>query len=394
MKKYCCRLTLFIFLYTYCAKVVATLPTSVTIPNDLIFADFFPYCCDNGESARFVGQWSLYNQGQAIPLFEKNVSGSGSFLINNDYLEYARYRADMKAPEAWAIRTDASSVIIAVIDSGVNYLHPDLTSNLWVNEAELHGKPEIDDDGNGVIDDIYGASVENGGQLITGDPMDTGGHGTSIAGIIGAVGNNSYGITSICWKARIMAVRCEHFSPEEIAVAIRYAIQNGARIINMSLGTWYESAEERSAFEEAERAGVIIVLSAENGGNDTDDPSYRRFPASWKFPNCIVVTATTPEDKLWRGASFGASGVDIAAPGRLIVTLGFSPEMPYQYETGTSFAAPHVAGAAALVWSEWPNLSNEEVLSHLKKTADRVPKINGLTASGRLNLYRALSEYP
>ncbi|HCO95094.1 MAG TPA: hypothetical protein DIU00_14270, partial [Phycisphaerales bacterium] len=204
--------------------------------------------------------------------------------------------ADIDAPEAWDITTGSSDIVVAVIDTGIDYQHPDLAANMWVNTAEQLGTPGVDDDENGYIDDIYGydfagtsAARSNDGKS---DPKDALYHGTHIAGIIGAVGNNGLGVTGVCWNVKMMALKifADDFNtvPEVFAsdaiIAIQYAIDNGADIINASWGGEYDSQTLKEAIEKAGNAGVLFVAAAGiDYGNDNDvNPVY---PASYELDN-------------------------------------------------------------------------------------------------------------
>jgi len=251
---------------------------ALALPNDPMIADY----------------WGLQNTGQAVNL-ATGISG-----------------ADMSMTKAWDVRTDCSSVTVAVLDSGVNYNHPDLAANMWTNAAEIPNDG-IDNDGNGFIDDTLGWDFVQQDK----DPMDFNLHGTHVAGTIGAVGNNAVGGSGVCWTAKIMPVRVLDAGgsgrTSGILAGFDYAVANGAKVINMSLGGSGFSSLMNTAIVNANTSGVLVIASAGNSAVNNDvSPSY---PASYAQPNIISVAATTQTDTLASFSNFGTSSVDIAAPG-------------------------------------------------------------------------------
>jgi parallel beta-helix repeat protein len=324
--------------------------------------------------------------------------------------------ADIDAPEAWDITTGSSDIVVAVIDTGIDYQHPDLAANMWVNVAEQGGTPGVDDDDNGYTDDIYGydfagpsATRSNDGKS---DPKDAWYHGTHVAGIIGSIGNNSQGVAGVCWNVRIMAlkIKADDFNtiPEVFAsdamIAIQYAIDNGADIINFSWGGEYDSQPLKEAIQKAGDAGLLFVAGAGNEfGSDNDvTPVY---PASYDLDNIISVMSTDPNDMMSTFSNYGATSVDIAGPGTDIVsttpTSGnqamtvFGVSTNYDMLSGTSQSTAYVSGACALVWSHYPALPREVIKGLLMKTVDPVLTTPMRCLSGgRLNLYNALTLIP
>ncbi|MEW6417168.1 MAG: S8 family serine peptidase [Nitrospirota bacterium] len=221
--------------------------------------------------------------------------------------------ADIDAPEAWDITTGSNDVIIAVIDTGVAYNHPDLAENIWINTEEQNGTPGSDDDGNGYIDDIYGWDfIDNDGY-----PEDYDSHGTHVSGTIAAKGNNEIGIAGVMWLAKIMPIRFLGVSgwgdTGKAAEAIVYAADNGARIINASWGSRGYSQALYEAIEYAQSKNVLFVAAAGNEGNNNDTNPF--YPASYNLTNIISVAATDYNDKLASFSNYGANSVDLAAPG-------------------------------------------------------------------------------
>jgi subtilisin family serine protease len=224
----------------------------------------------------------------------------------------------IKAPEAWDITTGKQEVIIAVIDTGVDYRHPDLRDNIWTNAAELNGVPGVDDDGNGYVDDIRGYDFADGDN----DPMDTDGHGTHVSGIIAAMGNNGLGIAGINWKTRIMPLKIQsddgEMTPDSEVDAIQYAIDQGARIINCSFGGPDKEDNEEDAFRALKVKDILAACAAGNNTEDYPNPSTPIYPASYNLDNIISVAASDPSDLLVSSSKHGKPHVDLMAPGKEI----------------------------------------------------------------------------
>jgi len=325
------------------------------------------------DDTRFDELWGFHNRGQ-----------SGGTID-----------ADIDAIEAWDISTGSDEIIVAVIDTGVDYNHPDLAVNMWVNEAEYDGTIGFDDDGNGFVDDIYGYDFLNE----DGDPMDDHYHGTHVAGVIGAVGNNSEGVAGVCWNVRLMALKfldkSANGSDADAIACIDYSILMGAKVLNNSWGrTGFSSPLLKAAIERAREAGVLFVASAGNNGDNNE--IWPNYPSSYNTENIIAVMATDRNDErsIWYGdtsSNYGATTVDLSAPGSEI--LSCQSGGGYQSHSGTSAAAPHVSGAAALIWSVSPSLSYSAVKSIIMQTVDSLETLDGLCVSGgRLNVYHAMLE--
>ena len=290
---------------------------------------------------------------------------------------------DIDAPAAWNERTSCAKV--AVLDTGVQIDHPDLKANLWENTKDPANG--IDDDHNGVIDDRFG------GDLVTGKGSgdDHHGHGTHVAGIIGARGNNDRGIAGLCWSANIIAVRVLDSDgngtwSREIA-GIDYAIAAVAKVINCSFGGPTGSEIVRDAIERARKKGVLLVAAAGNDG--TNDDAHPVFPAAYPDSNILSVAATDSKDKLASFSNYGDATVDLAAPGDRIASTFWHSE--YAYMSGTSMAAPYVAAAAAMLFKQHSSWSAGDVSSRLRKKGDALKALKGKTTSGRrLNIASAL----
>ena len=302
--------------------------------------------------------------------------------------------ADVNAPQAWQVATGGDrETIVAVIDTGVDYRHPDLAANMWVNSAESDGILGLDDDRNGYIDDIYGYDFCNS----DGDPIDDAGHGTHVAGIIGAVGNNGVGVVGVCWKVKMMAVKFldaggTGYDSDAIA-AVQYATLMGAQVMNSSWGDGYSRSLE-DAIRAAGNKGILFVASAGNdqGNNNDVNPHY---PAAYSLDNVISILSTDYNDKLSQHSNYGPTSVDLGAPGGDSACQIYSCYLNgrYTYMYGTSMASPHISGACALIWSVSPSLSHLEVKDIIMRTVDPLPTLAGRCVSGgRLNLHRAILE--
>jgi hypothetical protein len=277
---------------------------------------------------------------------------SRQWALNNTGQTGGTPDADIDAPEAWDIQTGSGDIIVAVIDSGVDYNHPDLAGNMWRNTVELNGIPGFDDDGNGYVDDIYGYDFLNN----DGDPADDLFHGTHCAGIVGADANNARGVAGVCWDVNIMALKVGDTYGVDLAAAIEaigYAVTMGAKVINASWGSYQDSQGLRDAIAGANAAGVMFVAAAGNEYNDNDQ--FPMYPASYNFDNIISVMATDSRDRMVSYSNYGAISVDIGAPGANIFNtlptyrtpdmIAYGLPANYGLLSGTSMAAPHVAGA-------------------------------------------------
>ncbi|NJM61157.1 MAG: S8 family serine peptidase [Oscillatoriales cyanobacterium RU_3_3] len=298
--------------------------------------------------------------------------------------------ADIDAATAWDVQKGSKNVVVAVIDSGVDYKHQDLAANIWNNPGEIAGD-RIDNDNNGYKDDVRGYDFINKDS----DPMDDNSHGTHIAGTIGAVGNNRIGVVGVSQNVSIMPIKVidsDEFGPtDRIVKGINYATNNGAKIINASFGGSFSSQVMKDAIADANNKGVLFVAAAGNEGNNNDrNPNY---PASYDLPNIISVAATNDRDRLAGFSNYGKNSVDLGAPGEDI--LSTVPGNQYNFKTGTSMAAPHVAGAAALLLAQNPNFSAAQLKDSLMKTVDPLTSLNGKTVSGgRLNLGKSFNNSP
>lgn len=285
----------------------------------------------------------------------------------------------IKMTEAWNRSTGSAGVRIAVIDTGIDYTHPDLAENIWKNPGESFNG--VDDDGNGIVDDVNGADFCSGAN--SGNPMDDNGHGTHVAGTIAAIGNNHRDVVGVNWKTQLMAVKflCQDGSgtTADAIQAIQYALSMGADILNNSWGGAGHSRALEAAIKESDRLGALFVAAAGNEQNDNDQsPSY---PASYAVPNVIAVAATTQDDALAGFSNWGQTSVHLAAPG--VSILSTIPGNRLASFNGTSMAAPHAAGCAGLIKARNSSLQGRALKAVLTETADKVHGLQGRISEGR-----------
>ena len=357
---------------------------------------------------QFFPMWGLHNGGQPSPYPPGNAAGDpfGSGTVD----------ADIDAPEAWDITTGSPNVVVAVIDTGVDYTHPDLAANIWTNPFE---SPDgIDNDGNGFVDDIFGFDTFD----LDNDPRDEEGHGTHVAGTVAAVGDNGIGVTGVSWNSKIMAIKASNpggaFSSASIVGAQMYItrmkVQHGINIVASNnsyggLGAALFSFAEFDAIRQANNAGIAFIAAAGNQAVNIDNPNTPAYPAAYNLPGIVSVAATDRNDDPAVFTNTGFNNVDIAAPGVAILStyptnLGLpagqppAPNTPppiYAFNSGTSMASPMVAGAWAIIKSVAPQLSIAQIKNLIMNTVDVIPALQFTTQSGgRLNLAKALDGIP
>jgi len=293
---------------------------------------------------------------------------------------------DIDATNAWDLRTSASNIIVAVVDTGIRYTHEDLAPNMWQNPQE---------NADGYTNDLYGINLTANGRG-EGDPWDDFGHGTHVAGIIGAVGNNRVGIAGVCWNVRLMALKFIDTNGDgtvsDAITCLDFAANHGAKVINASWGGFnFTSAALWDAANALRDQNIIFVAAAGNSANDNDINQF--YPANYSasLDNVITVAASDPNDQVASWSDYGPNTVQLAAPGDPVFSCWNGSDSDYQYYQGTSMAAPHVAGACALVWAENTNLTALQVINQVVKGADVLTNLSGMVrSSGRLNLYQAL----
>lgn len=318
----------------------------------------------------FIGgyQWSLINLGQ--------LGGTPG--------------CDIRATNAWNIQTSASNVIVAIPDTGIRYTHQDLVSNLWHNPQE-----NLD----GYTNDLYGINLTTNGYG-NGDPWDDYGHGSHVAGIIGAAGNNGLGIAGICWNVRLMALKFidsnGNGTISDAITCLDFAASHGAKVVNASWGGFgFTSSALWDAVNMLRDHGILLVVAAGNSGNNNDANQF--YPANYSasLDNVIAVAATDGNDNKPSWSDYGPLSVQIAAPGTPILSCWNGSDSDLEWDSGTSMACAHAAGACALVWGQFTNLTALQVKNQVLNNVDVLTNLAGLVGTGgRLNLYSALAASP
>jgi thermitase len=337
---------------------------------DIIEPNFIYHMNRVPNDPKILQLWGLQNSGQ------KDSDGT-----------VGKVGMDINAEKAWDIQTGSKKTIVAVIDTGVDYNHPDLAENMWTNKAELNGKAGVDDDGNGVIDDIHGYNAVTDG----GDPLDDQGHGSHCSGTIGAKGNDGKGIVGVNWDVSIMAVKFLDKNGsgtlENAIKAIDYATKMGAKIMSNSWGGGGFSQTLLDSIKNSEAAGAIFIAAAGNDGSNNDTtPSY---PASYEVSNIVSVAAHNNVGGIASFSNYGKKTVHIGAPG---VNIYSTTGGAYDSFSGTSMATPHVSGVAALLWSNEPKLTAIQIKQRMLATARPVSSMSKKTVSGGVvDAYAALT---
>jgi thermitase len=333
------------------------------------FTDFTAAIPDD---QKFGQLWGLRNTGSNEPKGTAGVEGS-----------------DVNALNAWDITKGSKAVLIAVIDTGVDYNHPDLKENIWTNEKELNGKPGVDDDGNGYIDDIHGYDFANNDS----DPMDGNDHGTHCSGTIGAIHNNQVGVAGVMGDVSIVAVKFlgddGSGSLEAAVKAIDYATTLNVDLMSNSWGGGGRSQSLLDAIQRASDKGIIFTAAAGNSSSNNDaSPSY---PASYETPNMVAVAATTAQNGLASFSSYGRTSVHIGAPGHNI--LSTIPGGKYDVFSGTSMATPHVSGVLGLLLAKEGRMPHSVMRERLTMTGVPVAALRGKTqTASRIDAYNLLTD--
>lgn len=338
------------------------------------------------------------NDAKAKVAKSSQIQTDQQVILNDPAIQQAWGLKKSDAARAWEISKGSKKIIVAVIDTGADVKHEDLANNIWVNPGEtgLDSKGRnkatnrIDDDGDGFVDDVNGWNfVSNSGDL-----TDNHGHGTHIAGIIGAEAGNGKGIAGIAPQVSLMILK--YYDPKVAATdnlkntvnAIKYAVKMHANIINYSGGGTEFSQEEYDAVEEARKQGVLVVAAAGNERSNSDKHKY--YPADYGISNTISVTAIDPLTEVLASSNYGTETVDIAAPGQNI--LSTLPNNSYGYMTGTSQATAFVTGAAVLVMAHKEQYQAEDVKKYILATGNSEQSlIAKCRTSKQLNLFKALT---
>jgi subtilisin family serine protease len=317
----------------------------------------------------FLRQWGLFNSGQS--------GGQAG--------------ADISAMRAWAVTRGSEQVVVAVLDSGVDYTHPDLVNNIWTR-PEIIKAYEDEDLTDGAIDDQHGFNVVED----NGDPMDRNGHGTHCAGIIGAEGGNGIGIAGVNWNVKIMPLRFMDGdgagTTKDAIEAINYVIDRkragvNVRIISASWGSTARSRALEDVIRKAYDEGILFVAAAGNASTDNDQTPH--YPSSYNLGNVVSVAATNRNDQLASFSNYGAKSVNVAAPGEEILSTWL--EHGFTEKKGTSMATPFVAGVAALILSQNPKMSVDDLRAKLLQSVDPIASLKGKVSSGgRINAAKAV----
>jgi len=298
-----------------------------------------------------------------------------------------KYGVDINIEKAWEMTKGSKDIKIAVIDTGIDYNHPDLKDQMWVNEAELNGEKGVDDDGNGYIDDIHGANLIKG----DGDPMDDQGHGTHCAGVIGATHNNK-GIAGVMANVQLMGLKFLDSSGRGDVVAaikaIDYAIAQKVDIMSNSWGSTEESKALEEAVQRASDAGIVFVVAAGNAGTNNDNKPF--YPANYNFDNVITVAAHDKKGAKARFSNFGKETVHIYAPGTSI--LSTLPWNRYGKRSGTSMAAPFVSGIIGLQLAMGEGLLASDIKERIIKTSVTSRRLENTVSQGRVDAFRVLTD--
>ncbi len=325
---------------------------SKSVPNDPMFAE----------------QWALHNEGQ---------SGGKS-------------KADISAVEAWKKTKGSKKVVVAVLDTGVEYTHQDLATNMWTRPDNV---PEYKDDELGMVNDLQGFDADSKLQ----DPMDDNGHGTHCAGVIGAEGDNSEGIAGVNWEVQIMPLkflsRGGFGSTKNAIEAINYVIDRkragvNIRIVSNSWGSTAKSKALEDVIRVAGEAGILFIAAAGNDASDNDKRHH--YPSDYNLPNMVSVAALDRNDNLASFSNYGVKTIDVAAPGKDISSTWIGGK--YRDASGTSMATPYVSGVAALIVAQNPNISLEKLREKLVSSVDKLDSLNGkIKSGGRINAAKAVN---
>lgn len=293
---------------------------------------------------------------------------------------------DVGAAGAWNTTTgtpNGKGALITIIDTGLDYNHPDLAANAWVNPGEIAGDG-IDNDGNGVIDDVHGANLKKK----NGDPLDDQGHGTHCAGTIGAVGNNGTGIVGVNWNATIAGAKFLDAngsgSYADAIEAVLYATRIGSRVTSNS---WGGGGFSQALYDTFKASPALHICAAGNDGSDMD--ARPSFPGGFDLDNIVSVAAIDRNGHLANFSNYGATTVDLAAPG--VDVYSAQPGGRYQNMSGTSMATPHVSGVAGLILAQYPDITNEQLKARLMNTVVKEDELAGkMVSGGRVNAANAL----
>jgi thermitase len=343
---------------------------------------------------------ALYRSMNGVVAVQPNYIYREAVTPNDTYFFDQYGMVKIHAPAAWDTQTGSDAVVVAVIDTGVFYTHEDLSANMWRNAGEIgpdvNGNDKatngLDDDADGYVDDVYGIDSVNHDS----NPVDDRGHGTHCAGIVGASGNNGKGVTGVNWNVRLMALKFISQQGEGTTAGavecFNYVVMMKQRGVNVRVTNNSYGGDDdfalKDAMDVAGDAGILNVCAAGNGAANTDVNPF--YPASFNSPSIISVAASDRDDNRAGFSNYGLTSVDLAAPGVTVISTVSDGPM-YDYLSGTSMSAPHVAGAAALLLAQYPAMSLASLKATLLNTVDVLPQWAGVVATGgRLNVARAL----
>jgi subtilisin family serine protease len=329
------------------------------------------------------------SEGPLVPVLPHDPQFENQWALANSGQKGGKKGADISATLAWATTTGSDKLVVAVLDTGVDYTHEDLAANMWTRPDSL---APYHDNELGTIDDVNGFNAVD----TAADPMDDNGHGTHCAGIIGAEGENDLGIAGVNWKVQIMPLKFMNASgsgsTKDAIEAINYVIERkkagvNVRIISASWGSTQRSRALEAVIRKAYENDILFVAAAGNSSVDNDRTPH--FPSSYDVPNVISVAALDRHDQLASFSNFGAKSVAIAAPGVDILSTWLGNE--YEEKSGTSMATPVVSGVAALVLAEHPRMSVDDLRKKLLASTDPIVALKGKTVTGgRINAAKAL----
>ena len=361
---------------------------------------------DNADAAETVAQYSQLPEveyaepnyeinleeefaGPLVPILPRDPQFNDQWALANSGQRGGKQGADISATLAWATTTGSENVVVAVLDTGVDYSHEDLIRNMWSRPANM---APYQDSELGVIDDLTGFNAIDNAS----DPMDDNGHGTHCAGIIGAEGENDLGIAGVNWKVKIMPLKFMNAggsgTTKDAIEAINYVINRkkagvNVRIISASWGSTQRSRALETVIRKAYENDILFVAAA--GNSSTNNDRRPHFPSNYNVPNVISVAALDRSDNLATFSNFGANSVAIAAPGVDILSTWLGNE--YEEKSGTSMATPVVSGVAALIVSENPRISVDDLKKRILDSTDPIVALKGKTATGgRINAAKAL----
>lgn len=299
--------------------------------------------------------------------------------LNNTGQDGGVAGVDVNAQAAWAVTTGAPTVIVGVVDTGIRYTHQDLAGNMWVNPGEIPGNG-VDDDANGYIDDVHGIN----GITDSGNPMDDNNHGSHCAGTIGATANDGGQIVGVAWNVKLMALKFLSASgsgtTSDAIKCMDYGVAMGAHILSNSWGGGGYSQALRDSIADASAAGVLFVAAAGNASSNND--VTQNYPSNYDPANVVAVAAVDRTGALASFSSYGATTVDVGAPGVEVFSSTATSDTSYASFNGTSMATPHVAGVAALIKSHFPTATMQEIKSRLMATTRPLASLAGRTVTG------------